>query len=57
MHFSFMFLVRHPREAVQDSNLLLVLTKKGREQAQQLKTDVVTFDNPTFAEKIVRILC
>ncbi|XP_057289690.1 non-structural maintenance of chromosomes element 4 homolog A-like [Hydractinia symbiolongicarpus] len=45
--------VRHPREAVQDSTFLLTLTKKSREQAQHLKTDVVSFDNCTFAEKLI----
>jgi len=45
--------VRHPREAIHDSNFLVQLTKKGREQAQQLKTDMVSFDNITFAEKII----
>ncbi|XP_065646622.1 non-structural maintenance of chromosomes element 4 homolog A isoform X2 [Hydra vulgaris] len=45
--------VRHPREAVHDSSLLVTLTKKGRQQAQQLKTDLVSFDNHTFIEKII----
>ena len=47
--------VRHPREAVHDSSLLVTLTKKGRQQAQQLKTDLVSFDNHTFIEKIVSL--
>lgn len=51
-----MFLVRHPREAISDSNVLVALAKKGREQAQLLKADIVSFDNATFAEKVVGIV-
>lgn len=48
--------VRHPREAVHDSNVLLKLCRKGREQALQLKTDMISFDNHTFAEKLISYL-
>ena len=51
-----MSLVRHPREAISDSNVLVALAKKGREQAQLLKADIVSFDNSTFAEKVVGIV-
>ena len=45
--------VRRPREAVHDSAYLLFLSKKSREQAQELKTDIVAFDNVTFMKKLV----
>jgi len=45
--------VRRPREAVHDSACLLLITKKSREQAQELKTDIVAFDNITFIQKLV----
>ena len=48
--------VRHPREAVHDSTVLLKLCQKGREQAQQLKTDVISFDNHTFSQKLISYL-
>jgi len=44
--------VRRPREAVHDSAYLLFLSKKSREQAQELKTDIVAFDNVTFMKKL-----
>ncbi|XP_066919790.1 non-structural maintenance of chromosomes element 4 homolog A-like [Clytia hemisphaerica] len=45
--------VRRPREAVHDSAHLLYLSKKSREQAQELKTDIVAFDNVTFIKKLI----
>ena len=47
------FLVRHPREAVLDSNLLVHVTNLGSEQAKQLQTDFVVFDPDVFVQKLV----
>ena len=47
------FTVRHTREAVLDSSLLLSVTNLGSEQAKQLQTDFVTFDADEFADKLV----
>jgi len=49
--------VRHPREAVCDSAFLLSIARKGAEQVQQLKTDLVSFDNLVFAEKVLTFMC
>ena len=45
--------MRHPREAVLDSSLLLSVTNHGSEQAKQLQTDFVIFDPKEFADKLV----
>ena len=49
----FHFSVRHTREAVLDSSLLLSVTNIGSEQAMMLQTDFVTFEPMTFADKLV----
>eukprot|EP00112_Aurelia_sp_Birch-Aquarium-sp1_P005800 Seg1658.10 transcript_id=Seg1658.10/GoldUCD/mRNA.D3Y31 product="Non-structural maintenance of chromosomes element 4 A" protein_id=Seg1658.10/GoldUCD/D3Y31 len=48
--------VRHTREAVLDSSLLLSVTNLGSEQARQLQTDFVTFDADEFADKLVEFM-
>eukprot|EP00794_Sanderia_malayensis_P005389 gene5389-6062_t len=48
--------VRHTREAVLDSNLLLSVASLGSEQAKQLQTDFVTFDPQVFTDKLVQLM-
>lgn len=45
--------VGHTREAALDSQLLVLLSNLGTEQAQHLQTGVVTFEPRMFAEKLV----
>lgn len=48
--------VRHTREAVLDSSLLLSVTNIGSEQAMMLQTDFVTFEPMTFADKLIEFM-
>ncbi|XP_046850901.1 EP300-interacting inhibitor of differentiation 3-like [Xenia sp. Carnegie-2017] len=48
--------VSHTREAALDSQLLVLLSNLGTEQAQHLQTGVVTFEPRMFAEKLITFM-
>lgn len=42
-----------PREAALDSQVIAVLAQMGKQQAQALQTEFVTFQTVEYAEKLV----
>ncbi|XP_077992654.1 non-structural maintenance of chromosomes element 4 homolog A-like isoform X1 [Glandiceps talaboti] len=45
------------REAALDSQFLVLAASLGNQQAHQLHTDLVAFEPPEFAEKVVTFMC